>query len=70
MSLCLPAQPERRFYFRLVVKTGFCHRDFGSTNEQQHHFKEGPISELHEEVASIQTTFHQYWNVVSVFQLW
>jgi hypothetical protein len=25
-------------YYRRVVKTGFCLRDFGQTNEQQRHF--------------------------------
>jgi hypothetical protein len=39
-----------------VVKTGFCQRDLGQTNEQQHHFNEWPISELLGEVDSIQTT--------------
>jgi hypothetical protein len=28
----------RRFYYRLVVKTEFCVRDFGQTNEQQRLF--------------------------------
>jgi hypothetical protein len=60
MSLCLPAQPDKLNYYRQVVKTGFCHKDFGSTNEQQHHLKEWPISELYGEVASFQTTLHKY----------
>jgi hypothetical protein len=28
----------------------------GQTNEQQRHFNEGPISELHGEIDSIQTS--------------
>jgi hypothetical protein len=38
-----------------VVKTGFCHRNIGQTNEQQRHINELPISELLGEVDSIQT---------------
>ncbi len=38
-----------------MVKTGFCLRDFGQTNEQLRRFKEQPISKLHGEVESIQT---------------
>ncbi len=47
----------------------------GQTNEQQLHFNKWPISELHGEVDSIQTslkqlfTSQQQWNVVSAFQL-
>ncbi len=33
-----------------MVKNGFCLRDFGQTNEQERHFNEWPISELHWEV--------------------
>jgi hypothetical protein len=39
-----------------VVKIGICQRDFGQTNEQQRHLNEQPISELHWEVDSIQTS--------------
>jgi hypothetical protein len=38
-----------------VKKPVFDKRDFGQTNEQQPHFNEEPISELHAEVDSIQT---------------
>jgi hypothetical protein len=47
----------------------------GQTNEQLRHFNDWPISELHGEVDSIQTslqllfTSQQEWNVVSAFQL-
>jgi hypothetical protein len=47
----------------------------GQTNEQQRHFNEWPISELHRELDSSQTSLkllfnlQQEWNVVSVFQL-
>ncbi len=47
----------------------------GQATEQWRHFNERPISELHGEVDSIQTSLkllfilQQYWNVVSVFQL-
>jgi hypothetical protein len=37
-------------------KLGFVKRDMGQTNEQQRHFSEWPISELHEEVDSIQNS--------------
>jgi hypothetical protein len=30
-------QPKRQFHYRWVVKTGFCKRDFGQTNEHQLH---------------------------------
>jgi hypothetical protein len=33
-------QNKRRFYYRWMVKIGFCLRDFGQTNEQQRHFNE------------------------------
>jgi hypothetical protein len=33
-------QPESWFYYRGAVKTGFCHRNLGQTNEQQRHFNE------------------------------
>ncbi len=33
-----------------MVKTGFCQRHFGQTNEQQRHLHEKLISELHGEV--------------------
>jgi hypothetical protein len=39
-----------------VVKTGFCKGDFSLTNEQQCHLKETLISELLEEVESIETS--------------
>ena len=48
-----------------VVKTGFCLRDFGQTNEQLRRFKEQPISKLHGEVESIQTRariFKRLWS--------
>jgi len=35
--------------------TVFDKRDFGQTNEQQRHFNEWPISELHGKVDSIRT---------------
>ncbi len=38
-------------------KLVFVERDMGQTNEQQHHFNEWPIGELHGEVYSIQTSF-------------
>jgi hypothetical protein len=47
----------------------------GQTIEQQRHFNEYSISELHGEVDSIQTslqllfTLQLQWNVVSAFQL-
>ncbi len=47
----------------------------GQTNEQQRHFNEWPISELHGELDAFQTSLkllfilQQYLNVVSVFQL-
>ncbi len=34
----------------------FVKRDMGQTNERQRHFNEWPISELHGEVDSIQTS--------------
>jgi hypothetical protein len=37
----------------------FFKRDMGQTNEQQRHFNEWPISELHGEVDSIQTSLKQ-----------
>jgi hypothetical protein len=47
----------RRFYFRWVVTTGFCQRDFSHTNEQQRHaLNKKLISEFHVEVESIQTS--------------
>jgi hypothetical protein len=47
---------ESRFYYRRVVKTGFCPRGLSQTNEKQHHFNEKSISELDREVHSIQTS--------------
>jgi hypothetical protein len=38
-----------------MSKPVFYKRDFRSTDEQQRHFNEQPISELHGEVDSIQT---------------
>ncbi len=38
-----------------VIKTGFCQKDFSQTNEQQRHLQEKLISELHDEIKSIQT---------------
>jgi hypothetical protein len=45
-----------RFPDRWVVKTVFCHRDFGQTNEHQRQLNEKLISKLHGEVESIQTS--------------
>jgi hypothetical protein len=39
-----------------MSKPVFYKRDFRSTDEQQRHFNEQPISELHGEVDSIQTS--------------
>ncbi len=40
-----------------IVKTGFCQRDFGQTNEHQLYLnKKKLIRELHGEVESIQTS--------------
>jgi hypothetical protein len=39
-----------------MVKTGFCQRDLGQTNEQQRHFNEQPISELDWKVDLIPTS--------------
>jgi len=52
----LGPQPKRRFYYRREVKTGFWLRDFGQANEQQRHFNDSPISELHGEADSIPTS--------------
>jgi hypothetical protein len=35
---------------------GFCQRDFGQTNEHQRHLNKKPISELHWEAESIQSS--------------
>jgi hypothetical protein len=32
--------PQKRFFYRRVVKTGFCQRHFGQTNKQQRHFSD------------------------------
>jgi hypothetical protein len=56
----------------VFVKWDMAH--MGQATDQWRHFNERPISELHGEVDSIQTSLkllfilQQYWNVVSVFQ--
>jgi hypothetical protein len=39
-----------------MVKTGFCQRGLGQTNEQQCHFNLLLIGDLHGEIDSIQIT--------------
>jgi hypothetical protein len=40
-----------------MVKTGFCQRDFGQTNEHPRYLNKKLISELHGEVESIPTNY-------------
>ncbi len=53
-----PVVREAILYYRRLVETGFCQRGLGQsqTNEQHRHFNEQPMSELHGEVDSIQTS--------------
>ncbi len=56
LSTLQRCQPQRRFHYRWVVKTGFCQRDFSQTNEQHQHLKKKLISKLHEKVELIKTS--------------
>jgi hypothetical protein len=62
-----PPLPRSVISFFRGSKLVFFNKDMGQTNEQQRHFNEWPISELHGEVDSFQNSLNYSTKMLFLF---